>query len=80
MGLFGSKKNGVSKQILDKASDAIVYTDKKNRISYMNASAERFFGGSAKDKIGQDITTLQLGALQEGTVRIELQNHANKNV
>ncbi len=58
MGLFGSKKNGVSKQILDKASDAIVYTDKKNRIHYMNASAERFFGVSAKDKIGQDITTL----------------------
>ncbi|MGF1770575.1 PAS domain S-box protein [Enterovibrio makurazakiensis] len=80
MGLFGSKSDGVSKQILDKASDAIVYTDKKNRIHYMNTSAERFFGVSGSDKVGQDISTLQLGALQEGTTRIELQNHENKKI
>nr|WP_232312940.1 PAS domain S-box protein [Enterovibrio coralii] len=72
MGLFGNSQDGVMKQVLDKATDAIVYTDKKNRISYLNAAAERLFNKQASSLMGKDIGELQLGAMQEGISRQEM--------
>ncbi|MDD1781193.1 PAS domain S-box protein [Enterovibrio sp. ZSDZ35] len=73
MGLFGNSQDSVMKQVLDKATDAVVYTDKKNRVSYINAAAEQLFNVSAKSITGQDIESLQLGAIQEGVTRLEKQ-------
>ncbi|PKF48971.1 PAS domain S-box protein [Enterovibrio nigricans] len=80
MGLFGNSHDGVVKQVLDNAADAIVYTDKKNRIRYVNASAERLFNKSASLLIGEDIGSLGFGAVQEGTTRQEMRSSDGSSV
>lgn len=72
MGLFGNSNDSVIKQVLDKASDAVLYTDSKSRVSYINAAAERLFNMSAKDAKGKDISSFNLGSLNAGSFQTQL--------
>ncbi|USH04883.1 PAS domain S-box protein [Grimontia kaedaensis] len=72
MGLFGNSNDSVIKQVLDKANDAVLYTDSKNRVSYINAAAERLFNMSAKDAKGKDVSSFNLGSLNAGSFQTQL--------
>ncbi|CZF86224.1 PAS domain S-box protein [Grimontia marina] len=72
MGLFGNSNDSVMKQILDKASDAVIFTDSKNRVSYINAAAEGLFNIQAKEAKGKDITSFNMGSLQVGSSQTQL--------
>ncbi|KKD58034.1 diguanylate cyclase [Grimontia sp. AD028] len=76
MGLFGNSNDSVIKQVLDKANDAVLYTDSKNRVSYINAAAERLFNMSAKDAKGKDISSFNLGSLNAGSFQTQLNGQA----
>ncbi|EOD77115.1 Heme-regulated cyclic AMP phosphodiesterase [Grimontia indica] len=76
MGLFGNSNDSVIKQVLDKANDAVLYTDSKNRVSYINAAAERLFNMSAKDAKGKDISSFNLGSLNTGSFQTQLNGQA----
>ncbi|CZF80776.1 Oxygen sensor protein DosP [Grimontia celer] len=76
MGLFGNSNDSVIKQVLDKANDAVLYTDSKNRVSYINAAAERLFNMSAKDAKGKDISSFNLGSLNVGSFQTQLNGQA----
>lgn len=45
-------------ELLDKARDAILVCDLERRIRYWNESAERLYGWTAKEAVGQDATGL----------------------
>ncbi|HUZ18213.1 MAG TPA: PAS domain S-box protein, partial [Spirochaetia bacterium] len=45
-------------QLLDIASDAIIVTDMRRRIRYWNKSAERTYGWTAEEALGQDANEL----------------------
>jgi PAS domain S-box-containing protein len=48
--------------LLDKAHEAICVTDAAHHVTYWNASAERLYGWSSDEAIGQDLHTLLYGA------------------
>jgi PAS domain S-box-containing protein len=47
--------------LLDRARDAVIATDLELRVSYWNASAERLYGWSALEAVGQQLDRLGLG-------------------
>lgn len=47
--------------LLDKARDAIAVTDLSHRVTYWNRSAERLYGYSSAEAMGQDLRTLLYG-------------------
>ena len=52
MRLFG---NSSQNQILDQTIDAVVSIDEKNRVTYYNAAAEKLWGYTADEVIGQNV-------------------------
>ncbi|MBD1558731.1 PAS domain S-box protein [Vibrio sp. S9_S30] len=54
-----SQNNGnVSNQIIDNALDAIVSIDKSNKVFYFNRAAEKLWGYTAKEVIGNNVKML----------------------
>ena len=47
--------DGLAEALIGSASDAIVATDREGRITYWNPGAERIFGFSAGDTVGQTL-------------------------
>lgn len=61
MRLFG---NSSQNQILDQTIDAVVSIDEKNRVTYYNAAAEKLWGYTADEVIGQNVKMLVPQAIQ----------------
>ena len=61
MRLFG---NSSQNQILDQTIDAVVSIDEKNRVTYYNAAAEKLWGYTAEEVIGQNVKMLVPHAIQ----------------
>lgn len=47
--------NGIGEALLGSASDAIVATNREGRIAFWNPGAERIFGFSAAEAVGQSL-------------------------
>ncbi len=74
MGLFGSNPDRVMKQLIDNAEDAILYTDKNNKISYLNPAALKLFKTTLKESVGKPLDSLALGDVKEGNVEVDWQD------
>jgi len=50
-----SGPDGLCEALLESASDAIVATDREGRINFWNPGAERIFGFTAREAVGQSL-------------------------
>jgi methyl-accepting chemotaxis protein len=64
--IFSKNKTNSQLEALNQAIDAVVTIDDKNNVTYYNKAAERLWGYSAEEVIGQNVKKLVPRALQSG--------------
>ncbi|WP_267494431.1 PAS domain S-box protein [Fluctibacter halophilus] len=58
LSLFGSNKTSFHEQILDQSIDAVIAIDESNNVVFYNAAAERLWGFTRSEVLGQNVKML----------------------